>query len=140
MVHPHYFTVATSEEELVQLALSCFGPSTRLSLWTPISYDDLKYLTDQSVVGKIEELCINFCNDSGSFSYELNNLLSSSKQLVLLHISYFHEVKRCVLEELSELNLKSLPSSLTQLHIMGIILLSHCSHWPPSLPTNLMAS
>lgn len=120
MVPPRYSTVASSEEELVQLALSCFGCPTRLRLWTcgigSISRrHDLKYLTDKSVVGSLEELSIVFWKDS-VHSHELNKLFSSTNRLASLHIDFDDhiDIDCSVVEEMAML---CIPSSVRELHI-----------------------
>ena len=122
-IHPHvhgvvpsrYSTVASSEEELVQLALSCFGSPTRLRLWTFWFRDvDEKYLTDLSVVGNLEELSIGFWSDM--CVNKQNKLLSSAKNLVSLHIEFY--MSEDLLEEMAQLDMKSLlPPSLRKVHI-----------------------
>ena len=117
--HPHihgvvpsrYSTVASSEEELVQLALSCFGSPTRLRLWTRFCNVDEQYLT--AVVGNLEELSIGIWDDM--CVNRLNKLLPSAKNLVSLHIEFF----RCgyLEEQIGQLDMKSLPRSLRRVHI-----------------------
>ena len=146
VVPPRYSTVASSEDELVQLALSCFGSPTRLQLWTSgigsISrHHDLKYLTDQSVVGNLEELsiCIVFWKDS-VHSQELNKLFNSTNRLASLHIDFDDHVDEdcTVLEEMAML---CIPSSVRKLHIHNP---AHHSLEPLlplfSLPTNQTSS
>ena len=87
IVPPRYSTAARSKDDLVQLALSCFGSPTRLSLCTWECIVD-EYLTDQPVVGNIRELCITFRGDNGVRGIDLNKLLSSSNRLVSLHIDF----------------------------------------------------
>ena len=121
VVPPRYSTVASSEEELVQLALSCFGPPTRLRLWTSgigsliDDHHDLKYLTDQSVVGNLEELSIMFWKDSVQ-SHELNKLFSSTNRLASLHIEFDDHVDTdcSVLDEMAMLHI---PSTVRKVHI-----------------------
>ena len=118
VVPPRYSTVASSEEELVQLALSCFGPPTRLRLWTcgiEFSHHDLKYLTDQSVVGNLEELSIVFWKDSVQ-SHKLNQLFSSTNRLASLHIEFDDHIDTdcSVLEGMAML---CIPSTVREVHI-----------------------
>ena len=109
VVPPRYSTAARSKDDLVQLALSCFGSPTRLSLCTwDIIIDE--YLTDQSLVGNIRELCITFRRDG---CLDLNKLLSSSNRLVSLHIDFSELYEQYV----KEIDIKSLPSSLRKVHI-----------------------
>lgn len=112
IVPPRYSTAARSGDDLVQLALSCFGSPTRLSLFTG-KYIVAKYLTDQSVVANLRELCITLWRDCVHFGFDLNKLFSSSNRLVSLHIDFsvLHH------EYVKQINIKSLPSSLRKVHI-----------------------
>ena len=112
IVPPRYSTAARSKDDLVQLALSCFGSPTRLSLFTG-QYIVAEYLTDQSVVANLRELCITLWRDCVRFGFDLNKLFSSSNRLVSLHID-FSELYR---EYVKQINIKSLPSSLRKIHI-----------------------
>ena len=113
VVPPHYSTVASSEEELFHLALSCFGSPTRLRLWTFwFCKVDEQYLT--GVVGNLEELSIGIwdemCVD------RLNKLLSSAKNLISLHIEFFR-LEYLLEDQKDQLDIKSLPLSLRKVHI-----------------------
>ena len=120
VVPSRYSTVASSGEELLKLALSCFGSPNRLRLWGFwFPSVDEQYLADELVIGNLEELSVGLWGEV--YANKLNKLLSSTKKLVSLHIEFYRfQSEYDLLEDeegLDKLDVQSLPPSLRKVHI-----------------------